>query len=97
MGERKGARRLHTKHSVDGIPQGRRSQEASNEVATEFREAVQQRKQHNSAKDTAAQEERSQLTAVRMDVHQPTLRSWRRHLVCDGCPESEAAVKTLTL
>ena len=51
MGERKGARRLHTKHSVDGIRQGKRSQEASNEVATEFRDAgtpAQPCKRHNS-------------------------------------------------
>ena len=54
--------------------------------------------QHNSAtvqRDTAEQEERPQLTAVRMDVHQPTQRSRQRYLVCYCCPESEAAIKTL--
>ena len=85
-----------------------RSQEASNEVATEFRDVgtpAQPCKRHNSttahnsavcARDTAAQVERSQLTAVRMDAHHPTQRSRRRYLVCDCCPESEAAMKTLT-
>ena len=40
-----------TKHSVDGIPQGRRSQEASNEVATEFKDVgmpAQPCKRHRS-------------------------------------------------
>ena len=48
------------------------------------RTAVQETQKHssaqqrNSARDTAAQEERSQLTAVPMDVHQPKQRSKRR-------------------
>ena len=56
MGERKGARKLHTKHSVDGIPPGRRSQEASNEVATEFRDVGTPAQPCNRENSTTAQE-----------------------------------------
>ena len=79
----------------------RRSNEASNEVMTEFRDVETQKRnsvtaqQRNSARDTAEEDERSQLTALRMDVHQPTQRSRRRYLACYYCPESESAMKTL--
>ena len=87
-------------HSADGAPQqqtqretqGRRSQEASHEAATEFRDVgtpTQPCKRHssatapqNSARDTAEQEERTQHIASVIENLTPfaeamTQRSWR--------------------